>query len=133
MLVQGAWTPPQSHGFRQGTVDVSFVLAQVAGCYRVVGDARSLSLLGCADIALGNLHGKGNGYAPDRSASKLWTAGGLSLLAEGPIAGPIGWSAHVGALVPLHRVTFSVDGQGVGFRSSSASFFVLPGLRVRFL
>lgn len=132
-LLRAGWTPRQSHAFRQGTVDVSFVHAQIAACYRLVGDVSGTSLSGCADLALGSLRGEGHGYAPDRSASKLWAAGGASLLVEGSITGPLGWTAHAGAVAPFHKVTFSVDGQGVGFTSSAAGFFVLPGLRVRFL
>ncbi|MCC6553412.1 MAG: hypothetical protein IT372_10390 [Polyangiaceae bacterium] len=119
-----------------GTVDVSLAAATARACAALLGDLEGARLSACFQPILGSIHGQGHGYSPDREGSATWLSLGAGALAEGPLAGPIGWSARATFVVPLTSESFTVDVREDGavrrvtaFDPSPAGLLVGVGLR----
>lgn len=103
------WIPPRTSDVAPGTVDVWLAAATVRGCAALLGDLGGARLSLCAQPMLGAIHGEGHGYSPDRAKTSAWAALGATALAEGGLAGPLGWSARAALVVPLTLQAFTVD------------------------
>jgi len=103
------WLPTRTVEAAPGTVDLGLVAGTARACATVAGelDAPRFSL--CGQPMLGVIRGEGNGYTPDRAGIAPWFALGIGALAEGPILGPIGWSARATLTVPVVTQKFTVD------------------------
>jgi hypothetical protein len=126
-LDAGAWLrfeagalalPTRAESFAGGTAHVTLGAAEGAACAHLLGRAALLHGDACLDLAAGALWGSGDGFSPDRTSTRAWGAVGASAAVEGPLAGPIGWSARGGFLVPFEREFFQVDGAGDAFRAA---------------
>lgn len=103
------WLPARTIDAAPGTVDVWLAAATARACAAVVGELEGPRLSLCAQPMIGAIHGEGTGYTPDRAGSSVWAALGATGLAEGPLAGPLGWSARAALIVPLTLQEFTVD------------------------
>lgn len=103
------WLPTRTLDVPPGTVDINLVAGTLRGCAALLGDLDAARLSLCGQPILGVIQGQGSGYAPDRSGSAPWFALGAGALAEGPLVGPIGWSARATVAIPLWSQEFTVD------------------------
>ncbi|EYF00750.1 Hypothetical protein CAP_9028 [Chondromyces apiculatus DSM 436] len=135
------WLPSRTLDVPPGEVDVSLALATARACAAVAGRLDGPRLSACAQPMLGAFTGVGRGYNPDRQATVLWMGLGALLLGEGPIVGPLGWSARASVVAPLvteeltiDRVEGPVGAQTLtvvsAFDPSPIGFLVGAGLRV---
>jgi len=131
------WLPTDTVDFEGGEVELSLVTWFVQGCLTFLRGQAPIALSVCAFPTAGVLTGVGTGFATDQRASQSWLAGGASVVADGQIVGPLGFSARLAGVVPLSR-EFVVEtegggepgeGSGVAFESSPVG--VLAGVAVR--
>lgn len=131
--------PPRTVEVAPGTVEVWLAAGAIRLCADVAGDADRAHLALCGQGLIGGIHGTGTGYAPDRKGSAPWLALGPAGLAEGPIAGPVGWSLRATCTFPILASAFTVEqpsGAGSAPRTVTAfspwpvNILVGAGLRV---
>lgn len=109
----GAIITPSSRFERDpGRVDVSLLAAELRACGGWPR-RRPLGLSFCASTLAGATRARGRGYTPDRNASGAWVALAVGPRVEGDLYGPLGWTAHASALMPLWADRFSIDSLGV--------------------
>jgi len=131
------WMPSDKLEFAGGQVQLSLVAWLVQGCVTFLRGQTPIAVSVCVFPAAGVLTGDGTGYATDRQASQSWLAGGASVVADGQIVGPLGFSARLAGVVPLSRDFIvetegggeAAEASGVAFETSPAG--VLAGLSVR--
>lgn len=131
-LMGGFWTPQTDHPYGVGKVEVTFGMGFLSGCYQLIGNER-FRLSPCAMVAGGLLRGAGQGYTPDRSASRPWFGAGGMAAGQWYIGSGISVVLWTGGLAAVKRESFSVDGEGSAFLSSRGSFFTVTGLSFNFL
>lgn len=110
------WLPQRDIAFPPGAAVIELAAATARGCATVAGRRDGPRLSACAASLLGAVHGAGEGFFTNREDSAPWFAVGGAALAEGPLYGPLGWSARAMLLVPVTRARFTVErwdqGQG---------------------
>lgn len=109
--VGAIWMPTRTIDAPPGEVDVSLIAGTLRACAAILGKLTGPRLSLCAAPIMGAIQGAGRGYSPDREGSALWFSLGAAALAEGPIVGPLGWSARANLLVPVFSEEFTVDRQ----------------------
>ncbi len=129
--VGGALGPSGSVERGGGEVEVGLGFASARACWLAWGEARGPRAGACALGAVGQLRGRGQGYALDREARRAWYALGGGLLASGPLAGPLGWLAEGSALAPLGRESFSIDEIGQVYRTPALGLLTSASLTVQ--
>lgn len=130
---EGFWGPTRSAELPPGQVNVRLAGVRLRGCGRVWGDFDALHVSGCAEAALAQLRGEGQGFATDRVQRRPWYALGLSARAGGPIAGPVAWTMTAGLLAPLQQESFSVDRIGLAYETDVVTWFAGPGVALQIL
>lgn len=131
------WLPSDTVTFGGGEVDLSLVAWFVQGCVGFLRGRTPIGLSACIFPAAGVLTGEGTGYVVDRRATQSWVAGGASLVADGRIVGPVGFSARLAGVAPLSRDFIvetegggeAAEGAGVAFETSPVG--VLAGVAIR--
>ncbi|MGK4003655.1 hypothetical protein WMF31_13575 [Sorangium sp. So ce1036] len=103
------WLPQRDITFPPGVATTQLAAATVRGCVTVAGRRDGPRLSTCAASLLGAVHGAGEGFPVNREAAVPWFAVGGAALAEGPLHGPLGWSARATLLVPVTRARFTVE------------------------
>lgn len=131
--VSGFWAPAKEAELEPGSVDVRLLGVQLRACGRVWGQWQRLHLAGCAEAAMAQLQGQGQGYATDRVQRRPWYALGASARLGMPILGPIEGAISAGVLAPLQQESFSVDRVGQAYETDVITFFVGPQLLVQIL
>jgi hypothetical protein len=116
---------PSEQSFDTGSVRTSLVFGSLRACYLI---GRSLLVAPCAQLGLGRLHGEGYGYGQARAASLPWTAAGLGLAAEAPVAGALYLTLAATLWVPTRRQTFSVENAGIAWESKPVAGVLTAGL-----
>ena len=124
--VGGAFVPTQGLALGPGSIDVWLLTGAASAC--VWPYARAVRLGACASVIAGAVHGEGRGYPTQSGASRPWLAGALSIGANGPIHGVMGWFGRAGVVVPTHRESFGIDGVGVAYEAPSAGGLLAAGL-----
>lgn len=112
--LSGFATLPASHEYRSGSVRTSLQFGSLGGCYLV---GRGLLLGPCLELGVGRLRGEGAGFERAQPSNLLWTAGGLGLGAEAPLAGPLFLRLGATLWVPTRRHSFSVQNAGIAWES----------------
>jgi hypothetical protein len=102
----------QRFDFAPGAVDVSLTLGLARACYVApFGPAlRSYAFAACPEVGFGALRGAGVGYPVSRAETRTWWLLGAGFELQGPLAGPVGWSARLDLLAPTTDERFGVDG-----------------------
>jgi hypothetical protein len=116
---------PSEQTFDTGSVRTSLVFGSLRACYLL---GRSLLVAPCAQLGLGRLHGEGDGYGQVRAASLPWTAAGIGLAAETPVAGALYLALGATLWVPTRRQTFSVENAGIAWESKPVAGALTAGL-----
>jgi hypothetical protein len=129
--------PGQTIDFAPGTVTLSLTAAALRGCVAPVsvaaaafGEEETLRFALCVDALAGAIRGVGQGYAPDRTSTLPWAAGGASALFTQRIYGPLAWTARVSLVIPFLRQSFFVDNVGTAFQPASVGGALDGGLKV---
>lgn len=128
------WLPTRGIDHAPGIVDFWLAAGSARGCVALRGELAGPRLWLCAEPMLGVIHGSGAGYVPDRDGTAPWFALGASALGEGPLVGPLGWSARATLVAPLTRQRFTVDRRtGTGADAPVSSDVVLESFPVGLL
>jgi hypothetical protein len=110
--LQGGLFAPQkteSAASQGGNFDLAF--GALLGCYDK--NPKSIHPVACLGYEIGSLSGEGYGVAEPRSGSSVWQAARVELGAELPLSEGISSSLRAGAVVPLVRKPFVLDGADV--------------------
>ncbi|AUX24179.1 hypothetical protein SOCEGT47_047160 [Sorangium cellulosum] len=103
------WLPQRGITFLSGVAITQLAATTLRGCVTVAGRRDGPRLSTCAASLLGAVHGAGEGFPVNREEAVPWFAVGGAALAEGPLHGPLGWSARATLLVPVTRARFTVE------------------------
>lgn len=103
------WAPSDEIDLGPGKVDMSLVAVHAAGCAGAPRAAGPVGLAGCAGAGLGLLRGQGEGYDEDVTADQTWAAVSATGIADGKIAGPVGFFAALTLWVPVVERRFVVE------------------------
>lgn len=108
----GALTPPRTIGLGAGEVNVSYAGggAEVCRRHRFV---RAFAAGGCARAEVGLLTGSARGFDRSDSRTRPLVLAGLLARGELRVFGPAALFAEIGALVPVVRERFEIDGVGL--------------------
>jgi hypothetical protein len=122
-------TPTARFDRGPGSTAISLLAAELRVC---AGWAhlRPLGVAFCASTLGGALRARGRGYSPDREASGGWVALSAGPRLEGDLYGPLGWTAHASALVPLWADRFTVDSLGAVYQAPAIGVLAGGGLRL---
>jgi hypothetical protein len=95
-------------------------------------DAGSFTVRGCAGFELGYLWGQGVGVSQPRLGGALWEAlrGDIGLVL--PLGGDLGLVARAGAVAPLSRPQFALDGTVPVHKPSAVTGRVAVGVELGF-
>jgi hypothetical protein len=115
----GLWFAPRRLAFAPGQVVVSHWAVAARGCWAVAGWSGG-RLEACLWPFAGRIRGEGEGFAPDRSAQRLWFGAAAGAVVAGRIVGRLGWEARLAAGASPRRQRFVVDGGGMAFESAPA-------------
>jgi hypothetical protein len=88
--------------------DVELFGGGVAACFRALW--RSIEVTPCLGPELGDLHGRGFGVQAPKSQDRAWVAAAASLRAAMHVSGPVLVGVEIGAVAPLVRDSFQLDG-----------------------
>ena len=124
--IGGLFVPTQSLGLERGSIDVWLLAGAADACLWPY--AETIRIGGCAGLAAGAIRGQGRGFPVASGASRPWLAATGTAAASGPIAGPLGWTARAGLVVPTHRESFGIEGVGVAYTAPAAGGTVAAGL-----
>jgi hypothetical protein len=116
---------PREQGFQNGSVRTSLLFGSLRACYLL---GRSLLIAPCVQVGAGRLHGEGNGYGQVRAASLPWTAAGLGLAAEVPVAAGLYATLAATLWIPTRRQTFSVENAGIAWESKPLAGVLTAGV-----
>ena len=103
--------------------------ATVRGCRRLAGAREGTALSGCLGPSLRWFRAAGSGLSDNRQVGRLSPAALVAAQIDGPLLGPVGWSARLEAFAPLRRETLSVDGVGVVHRTPAVGGAAIVQLR----
>jgi len=130
--IGGHWAPSQDVDYEGGTIHVRWLAGHARACAWPVGDRDTVELGACFEASVAQLRGQGEGFDTDREQRRPWYALGGSVRAGGALWGPLSWGLLAGALAPLQRETFSVDGLGEGYATDRVTFFAGPQIQMTF-
>ena len=128
LALGGFWAPTRTVSFAPGTVEVRLLGGRVRGCGLAWGTWEGVHLGGCVEGVVGQLRGRGDGFATNRTQQRPWYALGASVSGGGPIHGTVGWAFGAGVLAPVQRESFSVDRVGRAYEADAVAFFAGPSL-----
>jgi hypothetical protein len=111
--VGALWLPRDEARYAPGTIELSLLAWTVQGCVTFLRGESPIAVSLCVFPAVGVLSGEGVGFDSDEAASQSWIAGGASLVGDGVIVGPLGFSARLAVLVPASR-EFIVETEPAG-------------------
>lgn len=126
----GLWLAPEMQSLTNGSVDIGVLGGGLDGCGRLTLGRFRPGL--CARAEAFRLEGSARGFSQNESHSRpLYTA---SVLARGDvrIAGPLGLFAEAGAVVPLGKERFEIQGVGLVYDQPAVAAAGTLGARMRF-
>jgi hypothetical protein len=121
----GGGNLPTERGFDGGRVRTSLLFGSLRVCYLL---GHSPSIAPCVQVAAGRLRGEGRGYGQVQRSTLPWTAGGLGLAAETPLAAGVYATLGATLWVPTRRQTFSVENAGIAWESKAVAGVLTAGL-----
>jgi hypothetical protein len=125
-----AWLPARTFTLAPGSLDVDLLAATVDDCW--VTPVWNIYTGLCVRFGAGRYRARASGYTRNDEPTERWLAAGLLGRAGGPIAGPVGWMAQAGWMVPLQRRAFRIDGLGLAFDPGAAGgLWAGAGVEVR--
>jgi hypothetical protein len=118
----GLWVPAKSHEVGTGRVEVGLATARIAFCATAESDRSHVGLGLCVQQQIGWLHGRGLGYDVNHTAGSLWLAGGVALIANGPLGRAVGWELETGMVCPLQERRFVANDVRTAYQTPAAAF-----------
>ncbi|HEU4536585.1 MAG TPA: hypothetical protein VFS00_20815, partial [Polyangiaceae bacterium] len=109
-----------------GEIDVSLFAAEARACAALPEGQPRLGL--CASAYAGALRGVGSGFTPSLRATGRWVALAVGPRFEGDLYGPLHWTAHAAAVVPVLADHFTVEGLETGFEPPALGAIAGGGL-----
>jgi len=116
MSIGALWAAPQTITLGPGTVRQGLISGFSRTCF-APWTSGSLRIDVCSGAAFGLMTGEGHGYSRNERRTEPWVAIPFELAFAG-FRSPVGWELSGGGLGMLRRRDFSIDGLGVGYRSS---------------
>jgi hypothetical protein len=111
------WLLSRTNEYGPGSVRETLISGTSRLCYATF-QARPWRVDVCSGAYFGMLHGEAAGYTRNEERRTLWLALPFEL-ALARFSSPLGWELSGGAIVPLRRHDFQVDGLGVAYESSA--------------
>jgi hypothetical protein len=117
LSVGALWGFSETFTLGPGTVRETLLSGLARGCYTPVrGESLRFDL--CSGAYLGLMTGEARGYSRNDIRTRPWFAVPIELALASPV-GPVAWELSGGALLPLRRQNFSIDGVGIAYASPS--------------
>lgn len=123
---------PEDISLPRGELRMNLVFAGFPVCYTLRTDDTSLGVAFCGFPAVGGMIAEGQGLDVDETATLPWFALGGSVVADGPIVGPLSFSGRVSLMAPLTRASFQVRDLGQAPANEVGVVFEGPPLGVAF-
>ena len=130
--VGALWAPTRNFPFASGSVDVMLLSGRIIGCGWLTPSASRSGLAACAGVLFGVLRGEGHDFDQNRSTTQFWPLAEVGLRGRVVLGEKWGLRFGVSGLVPLRRLTFSVERLAVAYETPSfgALFELGPELRL---
>ena len=113
------WVAPQTHALDPGDVTERLLAGIARLCLApIVADPVGLDV--CSGVVAGALTGQASGYSKNDTRSRPWVAFPVELVLRSTMQS-VGIELGAGALVPMARDDFTVDGVGVAYESSKVA------------
>jgi hypothetical protein len=120
------WMPSKSSTFGPGEIEEALTAGFADLCY-APASTKHFRLDVCSGALIGVIDAEGHGYSRDERRVRPWLAVPVDL--EGTLwTGRIGWALRIGAVFPVRRSDFGIEGIGVGYRSPPAGFLASLGV-----
>lgn len=104
---------PQTERFGSGTVETSVVGGGLDACRQAPFGSLGGTIVGlCGRMEIARLAGTSRGFAKNDDASRPLVSGSLLVRAHRRIGGPVGAFGELGAVVPINRERFEIQGIG---------------------
>jgi hypothetical protein len=113
------WIAPETHRLGPGTVEQQMLGANARLCVAPVA-ADPVGMDVCSGVLAGAMTGRASGYTRNDTRSRPWVAVPLELVLRSTMQS-VNIELGVGALVPIARDDFTVDGVGTAYESSSVA------------
>jgi hypothetical protein len=123
----GFWVPPQTVDWVPGRVHVSLSAGFVTACFSP-WQGHAVDVRFCLQPTIGALQGRGEGYSPDREATRPWLAMGAGALAGGALMGPLRWQAHLVGMWVAREERFTIDDRGTAYSTPRVGALVALGV-----
>jgi hypothetical protein len=124
--------PTRSLPFMNGHVDVALLGARLTGCAWVVSFGSRLGFAGCAGVLLAALRGQGRGFDRDFTTIQSWPVAEAGLRGRLALGDRLSVRLGVTGLLPLRRLTFSVERLAVAYETPSLGVLAEIGPELRF-
>jgi hypothetical protein len=115
MSLGALWAIPQTLDLGPGTVDEHLMSGLVRTCFAPYREGW-MRFDVCTGAFVGLVSGEAKGFTSNEHHTRPWVAVPLELVLARWSA-PVGWELSAGALLPLRRQDFSVEGLGVAYKS----------------
>jgi hypothetical protein len=115
MGIGALWGVPQTLDLTPGTVDEKLMSGTLRTCFAPYRQGW-VRFDVCTGAFVGFMSGEAQGFTHNEQHTRPWVAVPFELVLAGWNA-PVGWELGAGALVPVRRQDFSVDGLGVAYKS----------------
>ncbi len=122
--------PAPPVGVGSGTLRTVLWLAELRGCVALGTETLEVPL--CLGVEAGRFDASGRGFEDASVARAAWVAPTVAATPTWWFRPPFGLRVGLGAVFPLHRPRFDVEGHGLAHRASVAAFRAELGFAARF-
>jgi len=126
------WAPTRRFPFMNGSVDVTLLAARLTGCAWVTPLRSRFGVAGCAGVLLGALGGRGRGFDHDGTTTQFWPVAEAGFRGRLALSDRFSLRLGVAGLLPLRRLTFSVERLSVAYETPSLGVLAELGPEFRF-
>jgi hypothetical protein len=126
------WVPTRSLPYMNGHVKVALLGARLTGCAWVVSFGNRIGFAGCTGVLLTALRGQGDGFDRDFTATRFWPVAEVGLRGRLELSDRLSLRLGVTGLLPLRRLTFSVERLAVAYETPSLGVLAEIGPELRF-
>jgi hypothetical protein len=124
--------PTRNFPYMNGSVDVALLGARLTGCDWVTPLRSPFGVAGCAGVLLAALRGQGHGFDHDQTTVQFWPVAEAGLSGRFALSDRFSLRLGVTGLLPLRRLTFSVERLAIAYATPSLGALAEVGAELRF-